>query len=230
MNAVRALAALAAFTMPVTPVLAGGYYYPQVYYYPQKVKEKVREVKIIERYIPQKENVSYLATIIPSNTYNITTNLPAVPAVQQAQLTASFGVGAQANITQGAAVQGVAAQQLSVGESELAAAIKSINSRLCDIETKIGIKHEASAPVPPKHDGPAAVGLPRAVATHCAACHNPADKAGNFDITGRLTDGQRMGALRALRSHTMPPPKNAKGVAAPDAAGAAEIEKWLLGN
>lgn len=203
----KTLAALALVPMLAGPALAGGYYYDP-YYYKPVVKEKV---VVVEKPVIVREAVSYLATIIPSPTYNITTNLPATPPVQQAQLTAQFGYNGAAAVTTAPAVA-------AVQTDALAAALEKINQRLCKLEDAAKVKP----------DNPFAVKA--APAAKCIACHGEKDAArlgGGFVFGDVLSPQQKLACIRKVRGGQMPPKDNKQGVAALTEQEKADLLDWL---
>lgn len=197
----RALATLATASLTAAP--AGAHYYYRSYYCPvakKVVRQKVivkKEVVVVEKPVIVKENVSYLATIIPANTYNTTVHVPAQQAVQAAQLTATFGVAAQQQAAvaaqgaqYGAAQQGYAhppapqnaapppqqappRQQRQVTADERLERIEVALLNLCDTLKANGNGGNGHAP---NGNGAARQerppGFPQVLATHCAVCHN----------------------------------------------------------
>lgn len=212
----KTLAALALVPVLAGPSLAGGYF--PVYYPPKQVVVK-EKVVVVEKPVIVREAVSYLATIIPSPTYNITTNLPATPPVQQAQLTANFGYGAAA-VTSGGQSAAVAG-----GERDaLAAALTKINDRLCKLEEAVGVKAD-----------PFALKAAPKVFGKCATCHDAAaaqQKGGGFVLSEggapkKLTERQLLAVHRHAMKGTMPPPGNAAKVAALTESELNELLDWV---
>lgn len=170
------------------------------------VKEFREKLTVIEKPVIVREAVSYLATITPSPTYNVTTTINAPPQQQTLQIVQPvLGLSVQQQANGYGHHQPQAA---SVPESELAAALRAINERLCKLEAANG--KPAADPFAVK-----ASAWETLASKSCVKCHADnvaARDGGKFVLTDTLTPAQRMKVIGVLAARSMPPQPNKHGL------------------
>ena len=209
------------------------------------VKKQVvveKQLVVVEKPVFVREAVSYLATIIPTPTYNISTTVTTPPPQQaafqigyQQQAVSQASSYVQGQQAYGAAQQYAAppppapqtyAQPQALPADRLAAALEAINARLCILEGRTA----APGPAQQSQQQPGEPGLPAAFGK-CAQCHDAATaaKGGGFAF---LKDGflkkpfserDLRGILTKTLSGEMPPKSSGMTLTQQEAA---EVLQW----
>lgn len=211
---------------------------------PFVVPQVHQQLTVVEKPVFVREAVSYLATILPASTYNITTNVQ-TPQPQQVGFQvgvsgAQFGYGQTGQVQtyqrevygnpQGPPQAQPPLQQRQVSTEERLDRLETAIAKLCNEMTNGAVR----APVAPEPAEKAPPGVPKAFGTKCAACHNAGaapTKGGKFvmftqGVLTKFTPSQKLDIATKCYKGEMPPPNNADKVPPLTDEEVSDIMEW----